>query len=70
MDDLVGFLGNRPYFYADRLSVADLAVYGMLLVMRDGPMAGSAAMLAERPTLVAHTARLTKLSQPGGEPAS
>ena len=65
MDDLVGFLGNRPYFFADRLSVADLAVFGMLLVVRDGPMPRSIALLAERPTLAAHTARLTKLTQRG-----
>lgn len=67
MDDLVGFLGNRPYFYAEQLSVADLAVFGMLLVMRDGPMPGSATLLAGRPTLVAHTARLIELSRKGSE---
>lgn len=67
LDDLVGFLGSRPYFYADQLSVADLAVFGMLLLMRDGPMAGSAAMFAERPTLVAHTVRLIELSRQGSE---
>lgn len=65
MDDLVGFLGNRRYFFADQLSVADLAVFGMLLVVRDGPMPRSIALLAERPTLAAHTARLTKLTQQG-----
>lgn len=65
MDDLVGFLGNRPYFFADQLSVADLAVFGMLLVVRDGPMPRSITLLADRPTLAAHTARLTKLTQQG-----
>ncbi|MGY8805073.1 MAG: glutathione S-transferase family protein [bacterium] len=65
MDDLVGFLGNRPYFFADQLSVADLAVFGMLLVIRDGPMPRSIALLADRPTLAAHTARLSKLTQQG-----
>jgi glutathione S-transferase len=65
MDDLVGFLGARPYFYADQLSVADIAVFGMSLVMRDGPINGSATMLAERPTLVAHLDRMSKLNQRG-----
>lgn len=65
MDDLVGFLGSRPYFFSDRLSVADLAVLGMLLVMRDGPMPKSAEMLASRPTLAAHTARMTRLTRQG-----
>lgn len=65
MDDLVGFLGRRPYFFSDQLSVADLAVFGMLLVMRDGPMPGTAQMLAARPTLAAHTARLSRLTHQG-----
>lgn len=64
-DDLVSFLGNRPYFFADQLSAADIAVFGMLLLIRDGPMPNSLALLAERPTLAAHTARLTKLTQQG-----
>ncbi len=65
LDDLVGFLGNRPYFFSTQLSVADLGVFGMLLVMRDGPMLGSAELLAGRPALAEHTARLTKLTRQG-----
>ena len=30
LDDLVNFLGRRPFFYADRVSRADLAVYSFL----------------------------------------
>ena len=62
LDDLVGFLGDRPYFYSDQLSVADLAVFGMLLVMRHGPMPGSADLFDDRPTLADHTARMTALT--------
>ncbi len=58
MDDLVGFLGSRDFFYSNQPSVADLAVFGMLLVMREGPMPGSAEMLAGRPSLVAHLDRM------------
>ncbi|MBW2292146.1 MAG: glutathione S-transferase family protein [Deltaproteobacteria bacterium] len=65
MNDLVGFLGSRPYFFADEMSVADLAVFGMLLLMRDGPMPRSAEMVSSRPTLATHLARLTKLTQQG-----
>ncbi|MFB0978890.1 MAG: hypothetical protein QMC73_14610 [Myxococcota bacterium] len=65
MDDLVGLLGNRPYFFADQLSVANLAAFRMLLVIRDGPMPRSLALLADRSTLAAHTARLSKLTQQG-----
>ena len=65
MNDLVGFLGGRSYFFADEMSVADIAVFGMLLLMRDGPMPRSAEMLADRPTLAAHLGRLTKLTKQG-----
>ena len=30
LDDLVNFLGNRPFFYSDQVSRADLAVYAFL----------------------------------------
>lgn len=65
MDDLVGFLGSRDYFFSDQLSAADIAVFGMLLVMRGGPMPGSAELLDARPTLAKHTTRLTKLTRKG-----
>lgn len=65
MDDLVGFLGSREYFFSDSLSIADLAVFGMMLVMRNGPMPRTADMLQARPTLVGHIDRLTKLSRDG-----
>ncbi|MCP4040231.1 MAG: glutathione S-transferase family protein, partial [bacterium] len=68
LDDLVGFLGSRPYFFSDQLSVADLAAFGMLLVMRNGPMPGTAQMLESRPTLMVHTAQLTKLTRQGTGP--
>ncbi len=62
MDDLVGFLGERDFFYATQPSVADIAVYGMMLIMAHGPMPGSAAMLEARPTLAAHLRRMTALA--------
>ena len=58
LDDLVNFLGARPFFYSDRLSMADLGVYGMLFTMRRDAIPGSARLLAERPTLVAFMARV------------
>ena len=58
IDDLVNFLGARPFFYSDRLSMADLAVYGMLFTMRRDSIPGSARLLAERPSLVAFMARV------------
>jgi glutathione S-transferase len=66
MDDLVNFLGARPFFYSDRLSVADLGVYAMLFTMRRDSIPGSARLLAERPTLVAFMTRVEDAT--GGAP--
>lgn len=58
MDDLVNLLGARPFFYAQDLSMADLAVFSMLHVMRVGAIPGAERLLASRPTLVALMARV------------
>lgn len=58
MDDLVNFLGARPFFYSERLSMADLGVYAMLFTMRRDSIPGSARLLAERPSLVTFMARV------------
>ena len=66
LDDLVNFLGARPFFYAERLSIADLAVYSMLCYLREDRIPGSALLLAARPTLVAHLERVERVT--GGRP--
>jgi glutathione S-transferase len=53
MDDLVGFLGDRPFFLSDEPSIADLSVYSMLLILRDGPIPECPEAIANRPTLAA-----------------
>ena len=58
MDDLVNFLGARPFFYSDRLSVADLGVYAMFFTMRRDAIPGTARLLAARPTLMAFMTRV------------
>lgn len=67
LDDLVRFLGSRPYFYAQELSMADLGVYGMLYVMRNDSIPGSAALLAERLPLVEFMQRVEAATR--GAPA-
>src|SRR5262245_31464212 len=52
LGDLVNLLGSRRFFYSDQPSMADLAVYGMLFVLRMDRMTGSARMLASRLTLM------------------
>ncbi len=64
LDDLVNFLGGRSFFYADRISMADLGVYGMLYTLRLDSIVGSAKMLDERPALVEFMRRVER--QTGG----
>jgi glutathione S-transferase len=58
MSDLVGFLRDRPFFHADEPSIADLSVYSMLRVLRDGPIPHCAEAIEDRPTLAAFLDRL------------
>jgi glutathione S-transferase len=58
MDDLVGFLRDRPFFHSDEPSNADLSVYSMLLILREGPIPHCAEAIAERPTLAAFLDRM------------
>ena len=71
MDDLRGFLGSRPYFYAQELSVADLGVYAMLNVLRRDLIPGAAALVADRPELIAFLERVEDATgEPAGGPPS
>jgi glutathione S-transferase len=49
LDDLIGFLGTRPYFHADRVSRADLTVVAFLRSLESGHIPGGHRMLAARP---------------------
>lgn len=69
LDDLVNFLGARPFFYAERLSMADLAVYAMLFTMRNDSIPGASRLVALRPSLVAFMARVEDATE-GGRHAS
>lgn len=56
--DLVGFLRDRPYFYADEPSIADASVFAMLRVLQGGAIPHCREAIAERPTLVAYIDRM------------
>jgi glutathione S-transferase len=58
LDDLVWLLGERPFFYSDRPTVADLAVYGQLRTARSGPTPEVEALLGDRPALADHMKRV------------
>jgi len=64
LDDLEQMLGARRYFYADRISRADLSVCASLLVMYRDAYPGARALLAARPGLLGHVERV--LRETGG----
>lgn len=58
LDDLVNFLGDRPFFYADQPSRADLAVYSFLHNMPSAAGPEVAAAVEAREPLVELMARV------------
>lgn len=58
LDDLVVLLADRPFFYGDAPSAADLAVFGNLHTGLSGPTPEVERLLGERPTLAAHYRRV------------
>ena len=57
-DNLVLILGGKPFFYAEQISVADLAIYGQCHMLRAGPTPDAAALLQARPALLEHMRRI------------
>ncbi|MEM9175234.1 MAG: glutathione S-transferase family protein [Myxococcota bacterium] len=60
LTDLEGFLGDRAFFYADEPSIADISVYAMLRVLRDGPIPGCAEAIEERAPLASFIERMER----------
>ena len=58
MEDLVGFLRDRPFFHSDEPSIADISVYAMLHVLEIGPIPRCEEAIAERPKLSAYMKRM------------
>jgi glutathione S-transferase len=58
LGDLVNLLGSRDFFYADRPSMADLSVYGMLHTLKNDAIPGSSPLLGRRLALLEFMRRL------------
>lgn len=58
LDDLLNLLGTRPFFYAERISMADLTVYGMLASLSGDSIPGAATRIASRPRLQEYMRRV------------
>jgi glutathione S-transferase len=60
LDDLLRMLGDKPYFYDERPSVADLAVFGQLHGASSGLVPETSRALHERPRLVDYLKRVAQ----------
>jgi glutathione S-transferase len=58
LDDLLNILGRRPYFFGDRPSRADIAVFATFYGMYRDLFPGSRALLERRPALLRYVARV------------
>ena len=65
LDDLVNFLGGRPYFYADQPSRADLAVHSFLAGIAAAIGTEAADQVIDRPALKEHLDRIGALTADG-----
>ena len=57
-DELLVWLGDRPFFFADRPSVADLAVFGQLNMLVSGPTPEAERLIGERRRLADYFERV------------
>jgi glutathione S-transferase len=57
-DELLVWLGGRPFLFAERVSAADLAVFGQLNMLRSGPTPQAEELIAARPDLAQYAARV------------
>jgi glutathione S-transferase len=65
LDELLVFLGDRPFFFSDSPSVADLAIFGQLRALQSGPTPQGARLVDERPALVQYVRRVDEATRPG-----
>jgi glutathione S-transferase len=62
LDDLQTILGDRPFFFADQPSAADLAIYGMFSCALSGPTPEVNRLVGERPGLAQWMKRVEQAS--------
>lgn len=67
LDDLVNFLGARPFFYSDVPSRADLAVWSYLAGLRNAVGPEVADVMESRVELIEHSARVAARVEEGND---
>jgi glutathione S-transferase len=65
LDDLEKLLGQRPFFFVQRLSRADLAVFSFVQGLVTDRYAGGSALLRSRASLWEHTKRVDRATGGG-----
>jgi glutathione S-transferase len=63
-DELLVWLGERPYFFSERPSAADLAIFGQLNMLQSGPTPQAAHLVAARPGLADYFRRVDQATAP------
>lgn len=64
-DELLVWLADRPFFFAERPSVADLAIFGQMHMLQSGPTPQAAELIGTRPALRAYFARVDAATRGG-----
>lgn len=67
-DELAVWLGDRPFFFADEPSAADLAVFAQLRMLQSGPTPQGAELIAQRSWLAAYYDRVDRATAGSGTP--
>jgi glutathione S-transferase len=57
-DEVLEFLDDRPFLFAEQVSAADLAIFGQASMQRSGPTPQAAEQIGTRPALLAYLARV------------
>lgn len=65
-DELVWMLGDRPFFFSDRVSAADLAIFGQLRTMMSGPTPQGEELIRQRAGLIDFYARVDDATKASG----
>jgi glutathione S-transferase len=63
-DELHVWLDDRPFFFADRPSAADLALFGQLRLLQSGPTPQAAELIRQRGWLDAYVRRVDVATAP------
>ncbi len=65
-DELLVWLDDRPFLFADRVGAADLALFGQLHMLQSGPTPQAARLVTARPSLHAYYERVAAATAPRG----